>query len=65
MIDLILLILNFALFLVGFAFTFIQLLKFKPNQEEHTDIKKLPKYSKYSLGFSLLSLLVMVFLSFF
>ncbi|TFG28800.1 MAG: hypothetical protein EU532_04440 [Promethearchaeota archaeon] len=62
---LILLFMNFGLFIVSFLLILLSVLKAKKMKGVNIKENKLPKLSKYSYGLALLSLFLMVFISFF
>ena len=62
---LILLFINFGLFILSFLLILISVLKAKSRKGEGSKKDTLPKLSKYSYGVALLALLMMVFISFF
>jgi hypothetical protein len=64
-IGLILLFINFGLFILSFIFIIIGILQAKKVNEKGLEENQLPKCAKYSYAFGLLAMLTMIFLSFF
>jgi len=62
---LILLFINFGLFILSFLLILMGVLKAKSKEGEVFKENTLPKLCKYSYGLALLSLVTMVFVSFF
>jgi hypothetical protein len=63
MLDLILLFLNFPLFLLSFIFLILDIKNYKENRYKDLATNKLPKRSSYSLLFGLLALILAVIIS--
>jgi L-asparagine transporter-like permease len=60
----ILLFINFGLFLTSFILILISVLRARNNKKENKEKDSLPKLAKISYGFALLALITMVFISF-
>ena len=63
MLDLILLFLNFTLFMLSFVFVILDIRNYSENKYKDLDTNKLPKWSSYSLLFGLLALILAVIIS--
>lgn len=63
MLDLILLFLNFPLFMLSFIFLILDMKNYKENKYKDLATNKLPKQSSYSLLFGLLALILAVIIS--
>lgn len=63
MLDLILLFLNFPLFLLSFIFIILDIRNYQENKYKDLDTNKLPKQSAYSLACGLLALIIAVIIS--
>ncbi len=63
MLDLILLFLNFPLFMFSFIFLILDMKNYKENKYKDLATNKLPKRSSYSLLFGLLALILAVIIS--
>ena len=63
MLDLILLFLNFPLFLLSFVFIILDIRNYKENKYKDLSTNKLPKRSSYSLACGLLALIIAVIIS--
>lgn len=63
MLNLILLFLDVALFILSFAFIILDIKNYKENRYEGLQTTELPKRSKFSLLFSLLALVIAVIIS--
>ena len=63
MLDLILLFLNFPLFVLSFVFVILDIRNYKENKYKDLDTNKLPKRSAYSLACGLLALVLAVIIS--
>ena len=64
MLEIILIIANLSLLLLVFLLLIVQFLKLKPGRYEDLKFKKFPKISGLVILFSLLSMLVLVLISF-
>lgn len=63
MLNIILLIANFIFFMLSFIFIVLDVLTSNENQEKDVEKGKIPKLSRYSLLFSLLTMLSLVLVS--
>ena len=61
MIGLILLFMDFALFILSFVFIFLDIKNYTDNRYEDMKTTKIPKRSSYGLMFGLLALILAVF----
>ena len=64
MLDLILLFLNFTLFMLSFVFVILDIRNYNENKYKDLETNKLPKLSSRSLLFGLLALILAVVISF-
>jgi hypothetical protein len=62
--DLILLFLNFGLFMLSFVFIILDIRNYSENKYKDLGTNKLPKWSSYSLACGLLALILAVIISF-
>jgi len=60
MLDLILLFLNFTMFMLSFVFVILDIRNYSENKYKDLATNKLPKWSSYSLLFGLLALILAV-----
>lgn len=63
MLNLILLFIDFFLFILSFIFAIIDIKSYTKDEKKEIDMKKLPKFSKYSLLCGLLALILMIIVS--
>ena len=63
MLDIILLIANFVLFMLSFIFVVLDVLSLNDTHKKDIEKGKIPKLSRYSLLFSLLTMLSLVLVS--
>ena len=64
MLDLILIFLNFTLFMLSFVFVILDIRNYNENKYKDLETNKLPKLSSRSLLFGLLALIIAVIISF-
>jgi len=64
MFNLILLFIDIVLFILSFIFAIIDIKSYVKDEKKEIDMKKFPKFSKYSLLCGLLALVLMIIVSF-
>ncbi len=63
MFDIIFLFVNFSLFILSFIFIIRDIFTSDPNQNEDAEKGKIPKFSRYSILFALLTMISLVIVS--